>query len=291
MRNIKALFPLAALLLAACSINPKATSSASPSSFSEQPSSQVPSTSLTPLEQDKKAMDDYIDSLKEIDGHPKKATVTVETHDYLPLEMVTVDSFTVEVFKREGNLSNVLIRKGIITINGNKKDQVSYEMQMFAADGMIYQLSKESGETPKQSFVEDTKEGREIELTLSFAAKQADNFSFLSRVMDLEGVSYGLELGDIPSGDGSFSFAYQMTSYVMDNGVATATKDEEITHELEVSKENGVIKSYSYAYEDDLYYGGQAVNSKVSFTNATLEHGDYDLFADELWDPSEFRAS
>ena len=291
MKHLTKYIPLMAMLLASCTTPTASSSNEVPSSFEEASSSLVPSTSLTPLEADKKAINDYASLLKEIDGHAKSATVTVETHDYYPLEMVTVDEFTATVYKRDNGKSNILVRSGTITINGNTKDKTTYEMQVFAQDGSIYQLTQTSGELPKQNFVEDTPAGRDIELTLSFANKQADNLSFLSRVMDLEGVGYGIDFGDIPNGDGKFEFGYSMTSFVVENGVVTTTKEEEITHELEVTKQNGVIASYDYAYQLDMYYGGVIANSKQSFTSATLEQGEYATFEGEVWDPADFRTA
>ena len=126
-----------AMLLASCTTPTTSSSNEVPSSSEEASSSLVPSTSLTPLEADKKAINDYTSLLKEIDGHAKSATVTVETHDYYPLEMVTVDEFTATVYKRDNGKSNILVRSGTITINGNTKDKTTYEMQVFAQDGSI----------------------------------------------------------------------------------------------------------------------------------------------------------
>lgn len=279
------------MLLASCTTPTTSSSNEVLSSSEEASSSLVPSTSLTPLEADKKAINDYSSLLKGIDGHAKSAIVTVETHDRLPLEMVTMDEFTVTVYTRPNGLSNVLVRNGTITINGNKKDQVTYQMQVFAQDGSIYQLTRASDDLPKQNFVEDTKAGRDIELTLSFANKQIDNLSYLSRVMDVEGIDYGIEFGDIPSGDGTFEFAYGLTSYVIENEEVTSTKEQEIIHDLDVTKENGVIASYDYAYQLDRYVGGVVANTKQSFTHAVLEQGDYELFQGEVWDPADFRTA
>lgn len=280
-----------AMLLASCA-TPTSSSSEAPVSSSEPASSSlVPSTSLTPLEADKKAINDYTSQLKSIDGHAKSATVRVETHDYYPLEMVTVDEFTATVYKRDNGKSNILVRSGTITINGNTKDKTTYEMQVFAQDGSIYQLTQASGELPKQNFIDDTPAGRDIELTLSFANKQADNLSFLSRVMDLEGVAYTIDFNEIPEGDGNFEFEYSMTSFVTENGVVTSTKDEEITHTLDVKKEKGVVASYDYLYQLDMYYGGVIANSKVSLTEATLVQGEYETFTGEVWDPADFRTA
>ena len=284
---------MSVVLLTSCinPIQPAESSSTILSSSEPIASSVIPSSSLTKIEQDKKNISDYASGLKAIDGHPRSATVTVETHDYYPLEMVTVDTFTTTVYKRADNKSNIVVRNGTITINGDTKETVTYEMQLFAEDGSIYQLTRASDDYPKRNFVEDTPAGRDIELTLSFANKQADNFDFLSRVMDLDGVTYDYELGQIPEGDGDFDFSYQMTSFVVENGVATNTKEEEITHELSVSKNKGVVASYNYAYKLDMYYGGIVANSKISFTEATLEQGEYTLFEGEVWDPADFRSA
>lgn len=286
------LIPLAAALLVACTPSQEGSSSATivPSSSTSSSASSSESSSTSISEESSSSSDTrlsdieaFLAELLAINGHPNKATVLQENVDnYYGMDMDWQDSFTVERFTREGE-SDIAVRKGTQTIGDTI---TNYEIQTFVQGENIYLLKKEE-DVPERQKSEVYDEASMLETAIGFSTYYivATNLNYLANFLDYSSVVCEIDLAkDVPS-EGTTTFSYSIAFYV--NG----TIDEKISHDWSITVSQGIITGYVHDYADQLYYGGENLNSSYSKETVTFEQGEYAPFSGEVWNPSDFPTS
>ena len=295
----KALFLLALpLLLAGCSpdgANPPSSlsteSSSDPSSSEvitssgeeigsssteESLSSEPPATSSSSEEADVEGqIAAFVASLEKYRGHPYEVSGSIAmTMGYLtdadPLLITMVDA--VATTRYEGYITE---RLGEISYE--MLDPDAYVVTTFVEGDTVYRITEYDDGTGAQEEVPYDEATIETNIAIDFATPEIDNLHYLEANYALADIGYTLDLPTV-DGDGTYAFSYSLTAY--EEG--TDIPSQVITHENEMTIENGIIVASKSTVDNSLYAGGVRANWQVSTSEVTYTEGAYPTFEGTL---------
>ena len=252
------------------------SSSEEGSSPSEPESSPSEGSSSSSEEESVEAeVNAFIASLERYRGHPYEVSGSVTmTLGYLtdadPITITSSDEFTTTRY--EG-----YVTERIGEVSYELSDPEPYVTTTFVEGESVYRVTVYEDESRVVEEVAFAEETIEANVAIDFATSQVDNLLFLLSVYDLPGIGYTLDLPRV-EGDGTYAFSYSLTEY--EEG--TDIPSEVITHENEMTIENGIIVSSKSTVDNSLYAGGVRANWQVSTSEVTYTEGAYPTFEGTL---------
>lgn len=289
---------LSALLLSGCSpdgANPPSSlsteSSSDPSSSLEATSSEEEAVSSSSeatgssSSQDESSSSEeadvegqiaaFVASLEQYRGHPYEVSGSIAmTMGYLtdadPLLITMVDAFTTTRY--EGYITE---RLGEISYE--MLDPDAYVVTTFVEGNTVYRITEYEDGTGAQEEVPYDEATIETNIAIDFATPEINNLLYLEANYTLPDMGYTLDLPTV-DGDGTYAFSYSLTAY--EEG--TDIPSQVITHENEMTIENGIIVASKSTVDNSLYAGGVRANWQVSTSEVSYTEGDYPTFEGTL---------
>lgn len=287
---------LSALLLAGCSpdgVNPPSSlsteGSSDPSSSLEATSSEGEAVSSSSEAADSSSSSEsssasslegtdvegeiaaFVASLEQYRGHPYEVSGSIAmTMGYLtdadPLLITMVDAFTTTryegyVTERLGEISYEML------------DPDAYVVTTFVEGDTVYRITEYDDGTGAQEEVPYDEATIETNIAIDFATPEINNLLYLEANYTLPDMDYTLDLPAV-DGDGTYAFSYSLTAY--EEG--TDIPSQVITHENEMTIENGIIVASKSTVDNSLYAGGVRANWQVSTSEVSYTEGTYPTF-------------
>ena len=217
----------------------------------------------------------FIASLERYRGHPYEVSGSIAmTMGYLtdadPLLITMVDAFTTTRY--EG-----YITERIGEISYEMLDPDAYVVTTFVEGDTVYRITEYEDGTGAQEEVPYDEATIETNIAIDFATPEIDNLHYLEANYALPDMGYTLDLPTV-NGDGTYAFSYSLTAY--EEG--TDIPSQVITHENEMTIENGIIVASKSTVDNSLYAGGVRANWQVSTSEVTYTEGAYPTFEGTL---------
>ena len=217
----------------------------------------------------------FIASLERYRGHPYEVSGSIAmTMGYLtdadPLLITMVDAFTTTRY--EG-----YITERIGEISYEMLDPDAYVVTTFVEGDTVYRITEYEDGTGAQEEVPYDEATIETNIAIDFATPEIDNLHYLEANYTLPDMGYTLDLPTV-DGDGTYAFSYSLTAY--EEG--TDIPSQVITHENEMTIENGIIVASKSTVDNSLYAGGVRANWQVSTSEVTYTEGAYPTFGGTL---------
>ena len=217
----------------------------------------------------------FIASLERYRGHPYEVSGSITmTMGYLtdadPLLITMVDEFATTRY--EG-----YITERIGEISYEMLDPDAYVVTTFVEGDTVYRITEYEDGTGAQEEVPYDEATIETNIAIDFATPEIDNLHYLEANYALADMGYTLDLPTV-DGDGTYAFSYSLTLY--EEG--TDIPSQVITHENEMTIENGIIVASKSTVDNSLYAGGVRANWQVSTSEVTYTEGAYPTFEDTL---------
>lgn len=217
----------------------------------------------------------FIASLERYRGHPYEVSGSIAmTMGYLtdadPLLITMVDAFTTTRY--EG-----YITERIGEISYEMLDPDAYVVTTFVEGDTVYRITEYDDGTGAQEEVPYDEATIEANIAIDFATPEIDNLHYLEANYALPDMGYTLDLPTV-DGDGTYAFSYSLTLY--EEG--TDIPSQVITHENEMTIENGIIVASKSTVDNSLYAGGVRANWQVSTSEVTYTEGTYPTFEGTL---------
>ena len=217
----------------------------------------------------------FIASLERYRGHPYEVSGSIAmTMGYLtdadPLLITMVDAFTTTRY--EG-----YITERIGEISYEMLDPDAYVVTTFVEGDTVYRITEYEDGTGAQEEVPYDEATIETNIAIDFATPEIDNLHYLEANYALDDMGYTLDLPTV-DGDGTYAFSYSLTAY--EEG--TDIPSQVITHENEMTIENGIIVASKSTVDNSLYAGGIRANWQVSTSEVSYTEGAYPTFEGTL---------
>ena len=217
----------------------------------------------------------FVASLEQYRGHPYEVSGSIAmTMGYLtdadPLLITMADAFTTTRY--EGYITE---RLGEISYE--MLDPDAYVVTTFVEGDTVYRITEYDDGTGAQEEVPYDEATIETNIAIDFATPEIDNLHYLEANYALADMGYTLDLPTV-DGDGTYAFSYSLTAY--EEG--TDIPSQIITHENEMTIENGIIVASKSTVDNSLYAGGVRANWQVSTSEVTYTEGDYPTFEGTL---------
>ena len=217
----------------------------------------------------------FIASLEQYRGHPYEVSGSIAmTMGYLtdadPLLITMVDEFATTRY--EGYITE---RFGEISYE--MLDPDAYVVTTFVEGDTVYRITEYDDGTGAQEEVPYDEATIETNIAIDFATPEIDNLHYLEANYALADMGYTLDLPTV-DGDGTYAFSYSLTAY--EEG--TDIPSQVITHENEMTIENGIIVASKSTVDNSLYAGGVRANWQVSTSEVTYTEGAYPTFEGTL---------
>ncbi len=233
-------------------------------------------------------IDAFLIQLNKYIDHPNKADVVYASEtgymmtgpdDYM--KMHVVDEFDITRYKLDAD-SDITVRNGTYTIESTES---KYTSQVYGSGHSIYCLIDYEDESDidfKQTIAYN-KKSLEDSLAINFSYKEVANLRYLAENNDgVNGVGE-YTLPDTLPETGEFTYSYALYAY------QDGYLNQKISHDVTVEVNNNVVVSSKCVVESDLFGGTrQKVNYSISTTEATYTQGEYEWYADEVFDPADF---
>ena len=277
---------LSALLLAGCSSDGMKPPSSLSTESSSDPSSSLEATSSEgeTVSSSSEAFGGadvegkiaaFVASLEQYRGHPYEVSGSIAmTMGYLtdadPLLVTMVDAFTTTRY--EGYITE---RLGEISYEMLNPD--AYVVTTFVEGDTVYRITEYDDGTGAQEEVPYDEATIETNIAIDFATPEIDNLHYLEANYALADMGYTLDLPTV-DGDGTYAFSYSLTLY--EEG--TDIPSQVITHENEMTIENGIIVASKSTVDNSLYAGGVRANWQVSTSEVSYTEGAYPTFEGTL---------
>ena len=217
----------------------------------------------------------FVASLEQYRGHPYEVSGNIAmTMGYLtdadPLLISMDDAFTTTryegyVTERLGEISYEML------------DPDAYVVTTFVEGDTVYRITEYDDGTGAQEEVPYDEATIETNIAIDFATPEIDNLHYLEANYTLPDMGYTLDLPTV-DGDGTYAFSYSLTAY--EEG--TDIPSQVITHENEMTIENGIIVASKSTVDNSLYAGGVRANWQVSTSEITYTEGAYPTFEGTL---------
>lgn len=252
------------------------SSSEEGSSPSEPESSPSEGSSSSSEEESVEAeVNAFIASLERYRGHPYEVSGSIAmTMGYLtdadPLLITMVDAFTTTRY--EGYITE---RLGEISYE--MLDPDAYVVTTFVEGDTVYRITEYDDGTGAQEEVPYDEATIETNIAIDFVTPEIDNLHYLEANYALADMGYTLDLPTV-DGDGTYAFSYSLTAY--EEG--TDIPSQVITHENEMTIENGIIVASKSTVDNSLYAGGVRANWQVSTSEVAYTEGAYPTFEGTL---------
>lgn len=246
------------------------------SSTEESLSSEPPAASSSSEEADVEGqIAAFVASLEKYRGHPYEVSGNiVMTMGYLtdadPLLITMDDEFVTTRY--EGYITE---RLGEISYE--MLDPDAYVVTTFVEGDTVYRITEYDDGTGAQEEVPYDEATIETNIAIDFATPEINNLLYLEANYALADMGYTLDLPTV-DGDGTFAFSYSLTAY--EEG--TDIPSQVITHENEMTIENGIIVASKSTVDNSLYAGGVRANWQVSTSEVTYTEGTYPTFEGTL---------
>ena len=217
----------------------------------------------------------FVASLEQYRGHPYEVSGSIAmTMGYLtdadPLLITMADAFTTTRY--EGYITE---RLGEISYE--MLDPDAYVVTTFVEGDTVYRITEYDDGTGAQEEVPYDEATIETNIAIDFATPEIDNLHYLEANYTLPDMGYTLDLPTV-DGDGTYAFSYSLTAY--EEG--TDIPSQVITHENEMTIENGIIVASKSTVDNSLYAGGVRANWQVSTSEVSYTEGDYPTFEGTL---------
>lgn len=217
----------------------------------------------------------FVASLEKYRGHPYEVSGNiVMTMGYLtdadPLLITMVDAFTTTRY--EG-----YITERIGGISYEMLDPDAYVVTTFVEGDTVYRITEYDDGTGAQEEVPYDEATIETNIAIDFATTEINNLLYLEANYTLPDMGYTLDLPTV-DGDGTYAFSYSLTAY--EEG--TVIPSQIITHENEMTIENGIVVASKSTVDNSLYAGGVRANWQVSTSEVSYTEGDYPTFEGTL---------
>lgn len=217
----------------------------------------------------------FIASLERYRGHPYEVSGSIAmTMGYLtdadPLLITMVDAFTTTRY--EGYITE---RLGEISYE--MLDPDAYVVTTFVEGDTVYRITEYDDGTGAQEEVPYDEATIETNIAIDFATPEINNLLYLEANYTLPDMGYTLDLPTV-AGDGTYAFSYSLTAY--EEG--TDIPSQVITHENEMTIENGIIVASKSTVDNSLYAGGVRANWQVSTSEVSYTEGAYPTFEGTL---------
>ena len=187
-----------------------------------------------------------------------------------PLLITMVDAFTTTRY--EG-----YITERIGEISYEMLDPDAYVVTTFVEGDTVYRITEYEDGTGAQEEVPYDEATIETNIAIDFATPEIDNLHYLEANYTMPDMGYTLDLPTV-DGDGTYAFSYSLTLY--EEG--TDIPSQVITHENEMTIENGIIVASKSTVDNSLYAGGVRANWQVSTSEVTYTEGAYPTFEGTL---------
>lgn len=253
------------------------SSEATGSSSSQDESSSSESSSASSLEgaDVEGEIAAFVASLEQYRGHPYEVSGSIAmTMGYLtdadPLLITMVDAFTTTryegyVTERLGEISYEML------------DPDAYVVTTFVEGDTVYRITEYDDGTGSQEEVPYDEATIETNIAIDFATPEINNLLYLEANYTLPDMGYTLDLPAV-DGDGTYAFSYSLTAY--EEG--TDIPSQVITHDNEMTIENGIIVASKSTVDNSLYAGGVRANWQVSTSEVSYTEGTYPTFEGTL---------
>ena len=217
----------------------------------------------------------FVASLEQYRGHPYEVSGSITmTMGYLtdadPLLITMVDAFTTTRY--EG-----YVTERIGEISYEMLDPDAYLVTTFVEGDTVYRITEYDDGTGAQEEVPYDEATIETNIAIDFATPEINNLLYLEANYALADMGYTLDLPTV-DGDGTYAFSYSLTAY--EEG--TDIPSQVITHENEMTIENGIIVASKSTVDNSLYAGGVRANWQVSTSEVTYAEGAYPTFEGTL---------
>lgn len=217
----------------------------------------------------------FVASLEQYRGHPYEVSGSIATTmgyltDADPLLVTMVDAFTTTRY--EGYITE---RLGEISYEMLNPD--TYVVTTFVEGDTVYRITEYDVGAGAQEEVPYDEATIETNIAIDFATPEIDNLHYLEANYSLADMGYTLDLPTV-DGDGTYAFSYSLTAY--EEG--TDIPSQVITHENEMTIENGIIVASKSTVDNSLYAGGVRANWQVSTSEVTYTEGAYPTFEGTL---------
>ena len=217
----------------------------------------------------------FIASLERYRGHPYEVSGSIAmTMGYLtdadPLLITMVDAFTTTRY-------DGYITERIGEISYEMLDPDAYVVTTFVEGDTVYRITEYEDGTGAQEEVPYDEATIETNIAIDFATPEIDNLHYLEANYTMPDMGYTLDLPTV-DGDGTYAFSYSLTLY--EEG--TDIPSQVITHENEMTIENGIIVASKSTVDNSLYAGGVRANWQVSTSEVTYTEGAYPTFGGTL---------
>ena len=217
----------------------------------------------------------FVASLEQYRGHPYEVSGSITmTMGYLtdadPLLISMDDEFVTTRY--EGYITE---RLGEISYE--MLDPDAYVVTTFVEGDTVYRITEYDDGTGAQEEVPYDEATIETNIAIDFATPEINNLLYLEANYALADMGYTLDLPTV-DGDGTYAFSYSLTAY--EEG--TDIPSQVITHENEMTIENGIIVASKSTVDNSLYAGGVRANWQVSTSEVTYTEGDYPTFEGTL---------
>ena len=156
-------------------------------------------------------------------------------------------------------------------------DPDAYVVTTFVEGDTVYRITEYDDGTGAQEEVPYDEATIERNIAIDFATPEIDNLHYLEANYTLPDMGYTLDLPTV-DGDGTYAFSYSLTAY--EEG--TDIPSQVITHENEMTIENGIIVASKSTVDNSLYAGGVRANWQVSTSEVSYTEGDYPTFEGTL---------
>ncbi len=233
-------------------------------------------------------IDAFLKQLNKYTDHPNRADVVVTTDNYYMMagsdeymSMHVVDEFDITRYKLDAN-GDITVRNGIYTVEDSAS---KYTSQIYASENSIYCLTDYEGkdDVDLKQTIAYNKDSLEDSLAINFSYKEEENLRYLASYNDGVNATGEYELPDTLPETGEFKYSYAIYAY------QDGYLNQKISHDVTVEVENNVVVSSKCVVESDLFGGTRKkVNYSVSTTETKYTQGEYDWYADEVFDPSDF---
>ena len=213
----------------------------------------------------------FVASLEQYRGHPYEVSGSITmTMGYLtdadPLLITMVDAFTTTRY--EG-----YVTERIGEISYEMLDPDAYLVTTFVEGDTVYRITEYDDGTGAQEEVPYDEATIETNIAIDFATPEINNLLYLEANYALADMGYTLDLPTV-DGDGTYAFSYSLTAY--EEG--TDIPSQVITHENEMTIENGIIVASKSTVDNSLYAGGVRANWQVSTSEVSYTEGTYPTF-------------
>ncbi len=233
-------------------------------------------------------IDAFLKQLNKYTDHPNRADVVVTTDYYYMMagsdeymSMHVVDEFDITRYKLDAN-GDITIRNGIYTVEDSAS---KYTSQIYASENSIYCLTdyEDEDDVDLKQTIAYNKDSLEDSLAINFSYKEEENLRYLASYNDGVNATGEYELPDTLPETGEFKYSYAIYAY------QDGYLNQKISHDVTVEVKNNVVVSSKCVVENDLFGGTRKkVNYSVSTTETKYTQGEYDWYADEVFDPSDF---